>query len=58
MPIQIGLAAGQLLSVESQMTSNRFLEAIKRLLAAEKYFRSREKAEEREPERPAPERDK
>ena len=40
------------------MTSNRFLEGIKRLLAAETYFRSREKAEEREPERPAPERDK
>ncbi|HEX9176794.1 hypothetical protein [Mycobacterium sp.] len=41
------------------MTNGRFLEAIKRLLAAETYFRSREEAEEeREPERPAPEGDK
>ena len=38
------------------MTNNRFLEAIKRLLAAETYFHWREEAEEREPERPAPER--
>ena len=35
--------------------TNRYLEAIKRLLKAETYFRSRQQAEEREPESPAPE---
>ena len=37
------------------MTNNRYLEAIKRLLRAETYFRSRQEAEKREPESPAPE---
>ena len=34
------------------MANNRFLEAIKRLLTAETYFRRREEAKEREQERP------
>ena len=34
---------------------NRYLEAIKRLLRSETYFRSRETAKERETEHPAPE---
>ncbi|HYB38249.1 MAG TPA: hypothetical protein VEF72_22650 [Mycobacterium sp.] len=37
------------------MADNRYLEAIKRLLSAETYFRSREKAKEPEPKTPAPE---
>ena len=37
------------------MTNNRYLEAIKRLLRSETYFRSRQQAKEREPEHPAPE---
>ena len=37
------------------MADNRYLEVIKRLLGAEMYFRSRRKAKEREPQRPAPE---
>ena len=37
------------------MASNRYLEAIKRLLSSETYFGSRQKAEKREPEPPAPE---
>ncbi|HYB39001.1 MAG TPA: hypothetical protein VEF72_26910 [Mycobacterium sp.] len=37
------------------MTTNRYLEAIRRLLRAETYFRSRQKAEKPEPELPAPE---
>jgi hypothetical protein len=37
------------------MANNRYLEVIKRLLSAETYFRLREEAKEREPERPAPE---
>ncbi len=37
------------------MTTNRYLEALKRLLRAETYFRSRHKAEKREQEPPAPE---
>ena len=37
------------------MTNNRYLEAIKRLLSAETYFRSRHKAEKREPQPPPPE---
>jgi hypothetical protein len=40
------------------MTNNRIFETIKRLLAAETYFRSREEAEKRVHERPAPEVDK
>jgi len=37
------------------MASNRYLEAIKRLLSAETYFRLHQKAEKREPKPPAPE---
>jgi hypothetical protein len=37
------------------MANNRYLEVIKRLLAAETYFRARQEANEREPERPGPE---
>jgi hypothetical protein len=37
------------------MTNNRCLEAIKRLLRAETYFRSRGEAKKGEPEPPAPE---
>jgi hypothetical protein len=37
------------------MTTNRYLEALKRLLRAETYFRSRQKAEKGEPEPPVPE---
>ncbi len=37
------------------MANNRYLGAIKRLLSAESYFRSREKANEREPKTPGPE---
>jgi hypothetical protein len=37
------------------MASNRYLEAIKRLLGAETYFRSHKKATELEPKAPAPE---
>jgi hypothetical protein len=37
------------------MASNRYLEAIKRLLSAETYFRSRDKAEKREPKASGPE---
>lgn len=37
------------------MANNRYLEVIKRLLSAETYFRSREEAQEREPEQPGPE---
>ncbi len=37
------------------MTTNRFLEAIKRLLSAETYFRSRKETGKHEPEPPAPE---
>ena len=37
------------------MASDRYLETIKRLLSAETYFRSRQKAETREPEPLAPE---
>lgn len=37
------------------MTNSRYLEAIKRLLRSETYFRSRETAKERETEHPAPE---
>ena len=36
------------------MANNRYLEAIKRLLSAETYFRSRQEAKEREPQHPAP----
>ncbi|HUH71006.1 MAG TPA: hypothetical protein VLZ05_20295 [Mycobacterium sp.] len=32
----------------------KYLEVIKRLLGAEAYFRQREEAKEREPERPLP----
>ncbi|WP_272888012.1 hypothetical protein [Candidatus Mycolicibacterium alkanivorans] len=37
------------------MTTNRYLEALKRLLSAETYFRSRRETEKHEPEPPAPE---
>ena len=37
------------------MASDRYLETIKRLLSAETYFRSLQKAETREPEPLAPE---
>jgi hypothetical protein len=37
------------------MTNNRYLEALKRLLRAETYFRSRAEAKKRKPEHPAPE---
>ncbi|HUO37310.1 MAG TPA: hypothetical protein VMU34_05455 [Mycobacterium sp.] len=37
------------------MTTNRYLEALKRLLRAETYFRSRQQAQKPEPEPPAPE---
>ncbi len=37
------------------MAKNRYIEAIKRLLTAETYFRWRQEAKEREPERPGPE---
>lgn len=36
------------------MTTNRYLEALKRLLRSETYFRSRQEAKEREPQHPAP----
>ena len=36
------------------MANNRYLEAIKRLLTAETYFRWRQKANERKRERPSP----
>ena len=35
------------------MANNRYLEVIKRLLSAETYFRSRQRDNEREEERPA-----
>jgi hypothetical protein len=38
-----------------EMASKRYLEAIKRLLSAETYFRSRDKAEKREPKAAVPE---
>jgi hypothetical protein len=37
------------------MASNRYLEAIKRLLSAETYFRSHGKAEKHEPKASGPE---
>jgi hypothetical protein len=37
------------------MTTNRYLEALKRLLRAETYFRSRQQAQKHEPKSPAPE---
>jgi hypothetical protein len=37
------------------MASNRYLETLKRLLRAETYFRSHQKAEKREPKPPAAE---
>ncbi len=37
------------------MADNRYLEVIKRLLGAEMYFRLRRQAQERKPQRPAPE---
>jgi hypothetical protein len=40
------------------MTNQRFLEAIKRLLAADTYARAREAARGRKPDRPAAEKDK
>jgi len=38
-----------------EMTTNRYLEALKRLLSAETYFRSRQRTEKRESEPPVPE---
>jgi len=37
------------------MTTNRYLEALKRLLRSETYFRWRQEAKKRELEPPAPE---